>query len=118
MNREDIKQTMLLAMSEHHSGNAAEAQRIVDAILAAIEAAGVRLESVDRADLEKAARYDVAYSHGFRAGWNAGIEYEACQPVPYEREARGNPQALLDQLASMEARIHEARAALLKAEAK
>lgn len=43
MNREDIKQTILLAMSEHHSGNVAEAQRIVDAILSAIEAAGVRL---------------------------------------------------------------------------
>lgn len=50
MNREDIKQTMLLAMSEHHSGNAAEAQRIVDAILAAIKAAGVRLEPFDDTD--------------------------------------------------------------------
>ena len=42
--------------------------------LAAIEAAGVKLETVERADLEKAARYDVAYSHGFRAGWNAGVD--------------------------------------------
>lgn len=47
MNREDIKQTMLLAMSEHHSGNADEALRIVDAQLAALEAAGVRLVPVE-----------------------------------------------------------------------
>ena len=46
MTREGLKQDMLVAMSEHHSGNAAEAQRIVDAILAAIEAAGVRLVQV------------------------------------------------------------------------
>ena len=43
MTREGLKQDMMLAMSEVHSGNAAEAQRIVDAILSAIEAAGVRL---------------------------------------------------------------------------
>lgn len=43
MNREAVKQTMLLAMSEHHSGNAQEALRIVDAQLAALEASGVRL---------------------------------------------------------------------------
>ena len=43
MTRERLKYQMQLAMSEHHSGNSAEAQRIVDAILAAIEAAGVRL---------------------------------------------------------------------------
>lgn len=43
MNREDVKQTMLLAMSEHHSGNIEEARRIVDAQLDALEAAGVRL---------------------------------------------------------------------------
>lgn len=43
----ELKQTMLLAMSEHHSGNAEEAGRIVDAILAAIEAAGVRLVPVE-----------------------------------------------------------------------
>lgn len=39
----ELKQTMLLAMSEHHSGNAEEAGRIVDAQLAALEAAGVRM---------------------------------------------------------------------------
>lgn len=43
MNRETIKNTMLLAMSEHHSGNADEACRIIDAQLTALEAAGVRL---------------------------------------------------------------------------
>ena len=46
MNREDVKQTMLLAMSEHHSGNIEEARRIVDAQLDALEAAGVRLVPV------------------------------------------------------------------------
>lgn len=46
----------------------------IRAQLAALEAAGVRLESAERLDLEKAARYDVAYSHGFRAGWNAGVD--------------------------------------------
>lgn len=43
MTREDVKQTMLLAMSEQHSGNAEEAIQIVDAQIAALEAAGVRL---------------------------------------------------------------------------
>ena len=47
MNREDVKQTMLLAMSEHHSGNIEEARRIVDAQLDALEAAGVRLVPVE-----------------------------------------------------------------------
>lgn len=61
MTREGLKQDMLLAMSEHHSGNSAEAQRIVDAILAAIEAAGVRLVSFaalaeDEAAVERVAR--------------------------------------------------------------
>ena len=41
--REQIKGTMLLAMSEHHSGNAEEARKIVDAQLLALEAAGVRM---------------------------------------------------------------------------
>ena len=47
MTREDVKQTMLLAMSEHHSGNAEEAIQIVDAQIAALEAAGVRLVPVE-----------------------------------------------------------------------
>jgi hypothetical protein len=41
--REQIKGTMLIAMSEYHSGNSDEAHRIVDAQIAALEAAGVRL---------------------------------------------------------------------------
>lgn len=41
--REQIKGTMLIAMSEYHSGNSDEAHRIVDAQIAAIEAAGVRM---------------------------------------------------------------------------
>lgn len=45
--RDHIKGTMLIAMSEHHSGNADEARRIVDAQLAALEAAGVRLVPVE-----------------------------------------------------------------------
>lgn len=43
----ELKQTMLLAMSEHHSGNAEEAGRIVDAQLSALEAAGVRMVPVE-----------------------------------------------------------------------
>lgn len=41
--REQIKGTMLIAMSEYHSGNSDEARRIIDAQLSALEAAGVRL---------------------------------------------------------------------------
>lgn len=44
--REQIKGTMLIAMSEYHSGNSDEAHRIVNAQIAAIEAAGVRLVPV------------------------------------------------------------------------
>lgn len=47
MSREYVKQTMLLAMSEHHSGNAEEARRIVEAQITALEAAGVRLVPVE-----------------------------------------------------------------------
>lgn len=45
--REALVEVMLLAMSEHHSGNAGEARRIVDAQLSALEAAGVRLVPVE-----------------------------------------------------------------------
>lgn len=45
--REALKEVMLTAMSEFHSGNFAEAQRIVDAQIAALEAAGVRLVPVE-----------------------------------------------------------------------
>lgn len=41
--REALVEVMLTAMSEHHSGNFAEAAFIVEAQLAALEAAGVRL---------------------------------------------------------------------------
>lgn len=41
--RDQIKGTMLIAMSEYHSGNSDEARRIIDAQLSALEAAGVRL---------------------------------------------------------------------------
>ena len=41
--REKLVEVMLTAMSEFHSGNFAEAALIVDAQLAALEAAGVRL---------------------------------------------------------------------------
>lgn len=43
MTRVQIEALMLLAMSEHHSGNIGEASQIVDAQLAALEAVGVRL---------------------------------------------------------------------------
>ena len=45
--RDHIKGTMLIAMSEHHSGKADEACRIIDAQLTALEAAGVRLVPVE-----------------------------------------------------------------------
>ena len=45
--RDQIKGTMLIAMSEYHSGNSDEALRIVEAQLSAIEAAGVRLVPVN-----------------------------------------------------------------------
>ena len=45
--REKLVEVMLTAMSEHHSGNFAEAAFIVDAQLAALEAAGVRLVPVE-----------------------------------------------------------------------
>ena len=41
--REKLVEVMLTAMSEHHSGNFAEAALIVEAQLAALEAAAVRL---------------------------------------------------------------------------
>ena len=44
--REALVDVMLTAMSEFHSGNFAEAQRIVDAQIAALEAAGVRLDAL------------------------------------------------------------------------
>ena len=45
--REKLEALMLNAMSENHSGNAQEALRIIDDILAALEAAGVRLVPVE-----------------------------------------------------------------------
>lgn len=45
--REALVEVMLTAMSEHHSGNFAEAAFIVEAQLAALEAAGVRLVPVE-----------------------------------------------------------------------
>lgn len=45
--REALVEVMLTAMSEHHSGNFAEATFIVEAQLAALEAAGVRLVPVE-----------------------------------------------------------------------
>ena len=44
--RAAVQGVMLLAMSEHHSGNIEEAKRIVDTQLAALEAAGVWLVPV------------------------------------------------------------------------
>ena len=45
--REKLEALMLNAMSENHSGNAQEALRIIDDILAALETAGVRLVPVE-----------------------------------------------------------------------
>ena len=45
--REKLVEVMLTAMSEHHSGNFVEAALIVEAQLAALEAAAVRLVPVE-----------------------------------------------------------------------
>ena len=50
---------MLNAMSENHSGNAQEALRIIDDILAALETAGVRLVPVEPTDQMTFAAEDI-----------------------------------------------------------
>ena len=47
--RTGVEAIMLLAMSEHHSGDFQEARRIIEAQLAALEAAGVRLVYIGEA---------------------------------------------------------------------
>jgi len=75
---DDITAAFRQYESYNHARQAGIVNIAADAALAAfrqwMDAEGLVVVSRERADLEKAARYDVAYSHGFRAGWNAGVD--------------------------------------------
>jgi hypothetical protein len=94
MNREDVKQTMLLAMSEHHSGNIEEARQIVDAQLAALEAAGVRLVPVE--ELEDLLAGPAAWLDGWaqHVGTCWGGDQCACGLTLARHELAGAREAL------------------------
>ena len=74
--RDQIKGTMLIAMSEYHSGNSDEALRIVEAQLSAIEAAGVRLVPVNMTD-EQMIAAERAVQASMDRGESAPIRFAA-----------------------------------------
>jgi hypothetical protein len=84
--REALVEVMLLAMSEHHSGNAGEARRIVDAQLSALEAAGVRLVPVEATEEMRQAAVDPLIEWGFMKEGLAEALRAAIAASPYAKD--------------------------------
>ena len=93
--REKLVEVMLTAMSEHHSGNFAEAALIVEAQLAALEAAAVRLVPVE-VEVEAINTNDLRDYADRISNPYAQFILDAASQLDYARTDRNILQAELD----------------------